>query len=302
MEWVILALLSPAVYAVVNFVDKYIVSGGVADSRGMPFYAAIVAAFFGTVYWVIFHPPILSSLLVGMVLLAGILTILSTALYFRVMSQESASRIIVWLQLVPALVLPMSTFFLREAVTLIQIYGFVIVLFAAICLNLSLTLEGISLKLSRSSLGWILLADLLWAVAMVLIKAAAELETYPAIIVFESWGIVLGALVLGFFYPAGFKAFVAGLRTAGKRKISLIFINETGYLAGKLIGILALTMGPVSLVSVLGSTQVFFGLVLGNLTPLLKPDIFQEDASQLSRLRDFAMAFLMFLGVWMIYV
>ncbi|MEQ8175970.1 MAG: EamA family transporter [Syntrophomonadaceae bacterium] len=302
MEWIILALLSPAAYAVVNFVDKYIVSGGVADSSGMPFYSAIVAVFFGTVYWSVFHPPIHSSRLVGMVLLAGILTNLSTALYFRVISREAASRIIIWLQLVPALVLPMSTFFLREAITLIQIYGFVTVLFAAICLNLSLTSEGISLKLSRASLGQILLADCLLAVSMVLLKAATESAVYPAVIVLESWGIGLGAVVLCLIYPTGLKVFMAGLRNAGKRDLSLIFINETGLLAGKLIGILALTMGPVSLVSVLGSTQVFFGLVLGNLTPLLKPDIFQEDASQLSRLRDFAMAFLMFFGVWMIYV
>lgn len=125
---------------------------------------------------------------------------------------------------------------------------------------------------------------------------------YPAVVVFESWGIGLGAVVLYFIYPSGFQVFIAGLRSAGKRHTSLILLNETGYLTGKLIGIFALTMGPASLVSVLGSTQVFFGLFLGNLAPFLKTDTFQEEVSIPGRLWDFAMAALMFLGVWMIYV
>lgn len=46
MSWLIYAIISPAVYSIVNFVDKYILSKQIRDYRGMSMYASIMALIF----------------------------------------------------------------------------------------------------------------------------------------------------------------------------------------------------------------------------------------------------------------
>lgn len=79
-NWLVFALLSPLVYAVVNFIDKYLIEKKVKDCRGMRIYATIMWGVVGTLFWIItglklpplHHPPL--------VLLSGIFQIVCTSL------------------------------------------------------------------------------------------------------------------------------------------------------------------------------------------------------------------------------
>lgn len=53
----------------------------------------------------------------------------------------------------------------------------------------------------------------------------------------------------------------------------LVFANETLFVIARLTGYFAVALGPVSLVSVAGSTQVFFGVAYGWLLNLVVPSI-----------------------------
>ncbi|MGE5372119.1 MAG: EamA family transporter [Solirubrobacterales bacterium] len=300
MSWLLFGLMAPAVYTLVNYADKYIISADLVEKRGMPHYGAIVGLLFGTLYWAILQPAPLPPLKAGLALLAGALTTFGTVLYFQAMALETASRIIVWLQLTPILVLGLSWLFLGEMLKWLQWVGFLLILASAVGFTLSVGHQNARSKwLSRPF--WLLIAsDLLWAISTILLDSIIGHTRYSPVIALESWGIGLGAMILAFFCPNGLSSFRNSLNALGFRRSVLVFLNESGYLAGKLLTLLALAFGPAALVSVLASTQVFFGLVFGWLVMHLAPGVFEEDTSKTGRIRAFALSFLMFGGVWLV--
>ena len=59
-SWLFFALLAPAIYALVVFIDKYVVSKEIKDYLCMPIYSAIVGLIAGTLLWLVFGRPLLS--------------------------------------------------------------------------------------------------------------------------------------------------------------------------------------------------------------------------------------------------
>lgn len=59
MSWLFFALLAPAIDAVINFSDKYIIEKEVMDYRGLTIFSAIVGILMGTVFWIVNKYPLL---------------------------------------------------------------------------------------------------------------------------------------------------------------------------------------------------------------------------------------------------
>ena len=74
-------------------------------------------------------------------------------------------------------------------------------------------------------------------------------------------------------------------------------MNETVFLAAKLLTLAAVALGPTALVSVLGGTQVFFGIVAGWVLTVLVPSIYREDVARRDLLRKGAVALVLFAGI-----
>src|SRR3990167_11444305 len=111
MNWLFYALLAPAIYAVVVYVDKYILEKQIRDYRGMPIYGAIAAPLFGVLLSIITGFPILDFKNTLLILFTGILTIFGAATYFKALSNDEASKITILFQLTPVMVLIMSYLF-----------------------------------------------------------------------------------------------------------------------------------------------------------------------------------------------
>ncbi|HEX2907080.1 MAG TPA: EamA family transporter [Phototrophicaceae bacterium] len=137
MSWLVFALLSPAVFTVVNFVDKYIVEHEVRDTRAMPIYASVMALIAGCVLWVLTGFPLLSLHDTLLILLTGAISNWASALYFKALTYEDTSKIIVLMQMQPVMVLILSAIFLGEIITGEQLLGFALILGAAIGTSLT---------------------------------------------------------------------------------------------------------------------------------------------------------------------
>src|SRR6185437_8834026 len=103
--------------------------------------------------------------------------------------------------------------------------------------------------------------DLLFASASVLIKFAIDATSFAKILSYESWGIGVGGVILYLFFPSIRKAFNEIIRTVRKRLLGIMFLNEGIYVLSKSLSYFAYSIGPVALVSVVGSTQVLFGIL-----------------------------------------
>lgn len=277
MNWIVLALLAPLVYAVNVFTDKYLVSSRLKDYRSLPIFSSLVAFGFAILLWVFTGFQILSSYDSSLILLSGIFTILGFAFYLEALTEEETSLLILLIQLSPVFVLTLSFIFLGEVITQKQFLGFGLLLTASI---------AASYKKQKSSwgfskaVGFILLADLVWSLAFIFIKLASQDVSLTTLLIYESIGAVIGGILLLLTLPAIRKSFIKTIRVLKPLDLGLIIFNETLYLGGKALTYMAVALGPVALVSILGSTQIFYGILIGAILTFILPKVFKEDLTK----------------------
>jgi drug/metabolite transporter (DMT)-like permease len=298
MSWVWVALLSPAVYSIVNFVDKYILSRHIKDYRGISMYSAVMAVIFGSFFWYFGGQPILSSRDSILIITSGVFTFWAMVLYFKALSLEDTSKIIILFQMGPVLILILSYFFLNERINLGQFIGFLLVLSASV--GVSVEKKEMRLKLSKSFY-LILLNQILWSVGAVIFKFVVDQNSFIKVVSYESWGIALGGIILFAAFPNIRNPFLNTFKTLEKRAVFFVFLNEGIFVIARLLNFAAISMGPLALVSILGSTSVFFGLIYGVILSLVFPSIFKEGLSKQSIIKNVGFGILAFIGICFIY-
>ncbi len=297
MTWLAYALIASAVYTGVAFVDKYLIEREVRDPRSLTLYAAITAALAGLILWAAAGFPLLPPLTTGLVLFTGMLAIWGVALYFQAIAQAHASTIIMLIQLVPLFVLILAWIFLGERLSPRQLAGFALILGAA--LAVSVQEEGSQQLTLSPALLAMLGASLLWAGQQVLFKAVSRGVPLRDLLGLESLGFGLGGALLTAL-PGVRRAFQASLRTVRWQAVVLVFVNEAVSVGAKLAMFAGIALGPVSLVAVVGGTQVFMGIGLGWALTALAPAVFHEDVRALSLARRGGLAALVLAGVWLV--
>ncbi len=297
MNWILISLLAPAIYTFNNFIDKYLVANKIKDYRAITIYTALVGLFGGTIFWLLTGMPTLETRDALIVILTGVLTICGLPLYFKALSEEETTTVIILFQSIPVFALILGYFILGETISTVQILGFTLILTATTLATLKKTKK----KFKISSVFFYVLAfNFLWALAGVLIKLAINANSFKEILPYESWGIGIGGIALFLIFPGIRNAFLKTLKTLKKPTIGVLFGNEIVFLTGKVTTFLAYSLGPVALVSVIGGTQVFFGLIYGTILTLLFPKSFKEDISKKTLIRKGALGILVLLGIILI--
>jgi len=300
MNWLFFAIIAPALDTVINFTDKYILEKEINDYRGMPVYTAIVAFIAGTIYWNFAGYPVLQIRDASLVLLTGMLSIWGLALYFKALMLDETSRIIVFFKAIPIFILGLSFVFLKESISIRQLIGFLLVLTAV---------HGVSQKNHQpvrtkgffsSALGLILLVDCIWAIAAILIKFTIQLNSFANIISYESWGVALGGLLLYICFPSVRRAFHCTLATIRKRALLVLFCNEGIFVLSRAVTFYAYSLGSAALVSVIGTTQVFYGIFYGFILSTFAPNVFKEDTTTQTINKKILFAFLLVFGIYLI--
>jgi len=292
--WILFALLSPAVYTITNFVDKYLLSKKVKDYNALPIYTASVSFLFGLIWWIISGCPLLPIKDMGIIIATGIITIFSIVVYFKALSVQETSVVILLFQLSPLFTLVLSSLFLKESLTSMQYIGF-FAIFVATCL--------LALPQGKKSFGlpqgfWlIILYDAMFAIIGVLLKFSTQESSFSQIISYESFGMGIGGLLIYLFIPRIRNAFLKSRKILFKKALPVIVLNEVMFIIAKSLGYYAFVIGPVVLVSVISNVQVFFGLAFGWILTILFPRSFGEDISKKSLLIKATSAFMLFLGL-----
>jgi uncharacterized membrane protein len=293
MSWLWPSLIAPALLTAVVFIDKYVLTKRVKNPLGVPLYQPVAAtAFAGAL--TLFHfgpdPGLRNALLI---MSAGALGAFGAALYFQALSRSQTSNIVAYLQVQPIFTLVMAIAILGETLTRGQGFGFALILSAV--LGLAFEDQG-KLRPGRAFYE-IMGGNLLFALASILIKLTSNLHAFATILEFESWGVVVAGVALFAFYPQMRREFLASLRISGGGTLAIMFGNEALYILSKAVTFLAITLGPVALVSALAGTQVFYGLAFGLLLSLWFPLVFHERTDRKTFLKRAALMMLLFLGI-----
>jgi drug/metabolite transporter (DMT)-like permease len=293
--WMLFALLSPAVYTITNYVDKFLLSKRVKDYNALPIYTASVSFIFGFVWWAIVGFPLLPPFDAGIIILTGMITIFSIVLYFQALSTEETSTVILLFQLSPLFTLLLSSIFLKEVISNQQYIGFGFILGAT--LLLALPKKNDSWKLPKSF--WlIMIYDILFAIIGILLKFATYESSFSQIVAYESIGMGIGGVLIFLLIPQIRKAFLKSRKQLFKKALPVIVLNEIFFIIAKSLGYYAFVIGPVALVSVLTNVQVFFGIVFGWMITRLFPKLLKEDISSTTFNTKLIMALLLFIGLY----
>jgi len=298
MNWLFFALLAPAVLTITIFTDKYIVGNAVKDYRGVIILQSVMGFFVGTLFWIATGFPVLNIQDALIVLTTGAISTWASAIYFKVLKEEDASYVIFMLQLIPIFVITLSFLILGETISVKQLIGFIIILVSSLALSVTDWRKVFHIKKTF----WLLvIMDALFAFASVLIKFAINATSFSQILSYESWGIGIGGLVLFIFFPSIRNAFIEIITTVKKKVLGIMFVNEGIYVVSKSLSYFAYAIGPVALVSVVGSTQVFFGILSGWVLTLLLPHLFDEKIRRDDLVKKVCLALLLIAGILLIY-
>jgi drug/metabolite transporter (DMT)-like permease len=293
--WIFFALLAPAISAVSNFIDKYLLTSKIKDYNAIPIYSASVGFIFGLLWWVITGFSILPLTDALLIISTGIITICSYVVYLRALSAEDTSSINLYFQLIPLFTLVLSMFFLKETVTNKQYIGFIITLVATGIF----TLQSKNDKWHFPIGFWlIMLYDLMFAVIGIALKYVSQSSTFSQIISYEGFGLGIGGVIVFICFPAVRNAFLKSRKKIFKNAIHLIILNEIVYMVAKFLAYYAYIIGPVILASVLMNTQAFFAILFGWMLTIFYPHIFRENITKKTLLVKALCALLLFIGVY----
>ena len=274
MSWLQYAIFAQLIYTIVVFIDKYIVSKEVKDYQGLPIFTTFIGFVAGFLFWIFTGFPTLSTSDALIVLGTGILTIWGTYFYFKAISSDESSTVIILMQMIPVVVLILAFIFLNEKLTLFQFLGFLLILVSTTAISLEKT--AVKIKLSHTFMDMIIV-DIFWAGAAVLIKFAVETNSFSKILPYESWGIGIGGVFLYIFLSKVRRSFHKTLKIIRFRALVIMLSNEVLYIVAKSLTYFAYFLGPVTLVSIISGTQVIFGIIFGVLLTIFLPEFFIED-------------------------
>lgn len=294
MNWIFLALLAPFIYAVNVLLDKYLIGAKIPDYRSLPIFSSILAIPFIIILSIFGGFEILSLKNFFLIVLTGVLTIWAFSLYLEALIKEETSIIIILIQLIPVFVLGLSYLILGESLSSKQFIGFLLLLVSSILI--SIKKEKAAYKFSRG-LVYMIIADILWAIPYVLIKFASNSISFQSLVVYESIGVVLGGIFLYLFIGKIRSAFLSTIKSIKRPVLGLVFFNECLFLLGKILTYLAVVLGPAALVSILGSTQIFYGIFFGLIMTLILPKVFEEDLSKSALLKKTFFGIMAFAGI-----
>jgi len=268
ITWIAPALASPVLFSFITLVDKQVLSGFnirvrsfnlfVGTSQGMFSLAIVLINPLPPTEWTV----ILGGLGVG--LLHGV----SLTLMFWVLSREDASRVVPVSQLSPILVAIMASFLFDEKLGPLLWLAVILAVAGAVLVSVRLGGGGRGVTF-RPIFGLLVISSVLMACSLLLTKA-----TTRELFVFHTLALrgagLFAAMAVLHARPATVAELVRFLRNP--RRAPWLVLSE-GILpfTGHILGITAISRGPVSLVSALMGTRpvcVFLGSLLGSrITP-----------------------------------
>lgn len=295
---IIYALLSPAIFSISNYLDKFLLEKNNISPIVITIYGGIFAFIAGVITLLLtgFYPIDTRSLII--ILSSGFLTALYLLPYYKALSIDETSNVVPLFQFYPIFVLTLSFFLLKEGFTFVQYMGCALIIAAGFLLSV----EKVAGKMFsiRKSFFYMMLSCFVFAIAQVLYRFALEEIPFWNTLPYETFGIALGALLIA-MYGKNFQDFLKETKKFKKRVYVFLTINEIFYIAARYTGYFAISLISVSLVSILGGTQPLFVLIFGIILSIWFPHILKEVINRKTLGLKFLSILIIIVGSYLIF-
>lgn len=300
MSWLPFALLAPFIMTLVNFADKYIMERYIPDAGAILIYLALVNL--GISIPILWLPgfPDFSTLDMLALILTGVLTITGNIFYFRALTNEDTSTITLLLQLTPVVTLILSVIFLNDIPTTRQLLGFALILLATA--GIAWRGQETATMRSPATLPLMLIAALIWSVSVVisdtiLDRLVVDVPSLLTATASTGLGYFVGGIGIYLLLPDLRQRFNRHLNQERLRPFPPVIGLELLFFLRQITLFMAISLGPVALVTVVGGTAVFFGIALGVTLTVLLPTVFKENIQPAILRKKALWAVILFIGI-----
>jgi drug/metabolite transporter (DMT)-like permease len=294
MNWFVLALIAPLLWACGNLLDDHLLKNVFKNAA----FAAVIAGVFGSlpaiyIYW-FSRPSSIAPKLILYAISAGILTVLFYYFYFRTLESDEPSVAIALNNITPVIVLFLAFFILHEKLRLLQYLG------VSIIITSSFALSAINIKKFKfsRSIEFASYGAVAYALAAILAKYSYERASFTNVYFWISIGYGIAGIA-AFLLLRDRRQF-RFLLSRGQKRIAAILIGaELINTAGELVQGAAMKGGPVTIVRALEGIQPLYVLLLGVILAQFFPLYFRERRDQRFRVKIICMIF-MVAGLFML--
>lgn len=281
MSWLAVALVPPAIFAVSNYLDKYLLSTYFKDQgNGALIIFSSLIGLVALPFILFFEGGVLalSASTAALTAFAGALYVVALLPYFSALREDDASMVVPLWQLIPVFGYLLGYAILGESLSPWQIAAGVLVLAGSFLLSLDLQATKFSVKWRP------LLLMALSSVLMALNSVAFKFFALDASYWVTSFWSYVGLLAVGVFFllvfPVSRRQFADVFRSNSTGALGLNALNEVVNIIGMFILNYALLLAPVVFIFLAGSVQPLFVLVYGVVLTLLFPKVIAENLTR----------------------
>jgi uncharacterized membrane protein len=301
MSWIFLVLLSSAIWASTNFIDKYLIEKYFTNKVGVLIVFSGLIGFFVAPIFLFLEPTaiFINPFFIFIIILNSFLLILYLFPYFKALEFEDTSIVAARFQLIPVVSIILGFFILGEILSLIQIFAAIIIIFSSI---------GISANFDKNALFnlktffLMLLASFMIALNSVIFKLFSIDFGFFAIAFWQYVGFGIFAIFLLLFVKKYRIDFFFVLKKSGKRIISINAFNEIINVFAQIIFWSTFVLAPIGLIWLFNGFQPFFILIIGILLTIFFPKIIKENISRQMLFKKILFIFLLFVGGFLLTI
>lgn len=314
MTWLVFAIISYLMLAIVNLGDKFVVDKLLKSGRAYAFTVGLLSSVvFVLAPWFLEWPGIY---LFSINILSGAFFIFALWTMFEALKAGEASRIVVVIgSIIPIFTIFFSILFFKEEFTFNQWMGVLFLLIGMIIISLIVSrkkrLEIFFKKLSSVFCGtykkkWIflsILSALLYSLFFITTKYAYQEQSFMSSFIWIRGG---GLLVVLFFLldKKSRKEIFKSFKSKNSSKVGKGFIvfNQALGSISFLLQNYAIYLGPVAIINALQGAQYAFLLILGIFFSVFFPKILKEDISRKVLIKKIIAILLIGIGLYFVSI
>jgi drug/metabolite transporter (DMT)-like permease len=284
MTWFLIALIGPVLWAVVNHIDKYLLSSNRFEGSNigalMIFSTLQCGVLILPILYLINHDVFNVSIQnIIFLIVIGVLSIFAILPYMYALDEEEASIVIPLFQLIPIWGYFFSFVLLGETLNWVQAVGCLLIIFGSIVITIEEDLDE-KIKFKKRVIWLMLISTVLFAIYETLFKFVAVDYGLVVSSFWEYVGVLIIGIIFYIFIKSYRESFIHLLKTQGKKIISLNIGSESLTIIGNVAVNFALIIAPVALVLTVSGVQPLFVFLIGIFLTAFFPKIYTEKLSK----------------------
>lgn len=298
--WLLFALVNPFLFAVTQFIDKYLIDKKVKDPWLISVLGGIISlAVAGAV--ILFHGfYLIAPTQILLLILAGAALTYYMVPYFIALASDDTSNVTPLFQFVAVFVLLLSYVFLKEVLSGRQLFAFVLLFGGGLMLAANTTSEKGFISVKKSF--WLMmLASFIASTSSIFFKLVSIHVDFLTTMIYVNFGIGLSSFSL-LLKPSLRKNFFKEVRKLSLGVWTMLAIDDLINLGGELTLLFAVSLAPASLVNAFGAVQPLYILLLGVTLSLLFPRFIKEDLGKGKLLQKMLSIAMLMGGIVLLYI